>query len=292
MVANTGLSIVLAVLASLCFATAVVFQQEAAVEAQSARATQRHSVFGLALGLLRRRVWLFATLVDFSGFMLQATALHFGRITDVQPILVTVLAFGMVLGAWRSETSLGWVDLTGALLLSLGIVGFLLAADPEHGSDSPTPGRLPLVVVSVLGLLAVGVAISAANGGKGGGFAEVSQRVPVTGGKKYVLRFHVRTLGFPGGENKDPGPNRGYVSLQSWVGWEGAPGGVWVANHQDTTLEWKTLTEARFNYFNPPIPYTAPPGATGAVLKFSLSANSAGHLPKAYVDDVEFVEVP
>ena len=137
-----------------------------------------------------------------------------------------------------------------------------------------------------------GAFINSANGGKGGGFAEVSQRVPVTGGKKYVLRFHVRTLGFPGGENKDPGPNRGYVSLQSWVGWEGAPGGVWVANHQDTTPEWKTLTEARFNYFNPPIPYTAPPGATGAVLKFSLSANSAGHLPKAYVDDVEFVEVP
>ena len=67
-----------------------------------------------------------------------------------------------------------------------------------------------------------GAFIASANGGKGGGHVEVCQRVPVVAGRKYALRFHVRTLGFPGGENRNPGSNRGYVSLQTWVGWEGA----------------------------------------------------------------------
>lgn len=137
-----------------------------------------------------------------------------------------------------------------------------------------------------------GAFIHSANGGKGGGYTEVSQRVPVTAGKKYTLRFHFRTQDFPGGENKDPGPNRGYVSLQSWIAWEGAGGGIWVVNHQDTTHEWKTLTNARFNDYGPAMPYTAPAGAMAAVIKFSLSDNFAQRLPKAWVDDVEFVEAP
>ncbi len=134
--------------------------------------------------------------------------------------------------------------------------------------------------------------IKSANGGQGGGYVEVRQRVPVVAGHKYTLRFHLRTQDFPGGEKKEPGSSRGYVSLQSWVGWEGAPGGVWVLNRQDTAPEWKTLRDARFNYYGVPLPYTAPPGAKFATVQFSLSDNFAGRLPKAFVDDVEFVEVP
>ena len=131
-----------------------------------------------------------------------------------------------------------------------------------------------------------------ANGGQGGGYAAVSQRAPVTGGQRYALRFHLRTLAFSGGENKAPGPNRGYVSLEVWVHWEGADGSLWVLNHQDTTPAWITLTDARFNYFSVPMPYTAPAGATSAVIEFSLSDNFANVLPKAYVDDVELAEAP
>lgn len=106
------------------------------------------------------------------------------------------------------------------------------------------------------------------------------------------IPLHFRTLDFPGGENKNPGPNRGYVSLQSWIGWEGADGGLWVVNHQDSTPEWKVLRDSRFNYYGVPLPYQAPVGAKFAVVQFNLSANFAQRLPKAYLDDVEFVEVP
>lgn len=134
--------------------------------------------------------------------------------------------------------------------------------------------------------------VKSGNGGQGGGYAEVTQRVPVTGGRRYTLRFHFRTLAFPGGENKNPGPERGYVSLQSWVRWEGADESLWVVNHQDTTPAWKTLKDARFNFYGVPVPYTAPAGATSAVIQFSLVDNHARNLPKAYVDDVEWVEAP
>lgn len=137
-----------------------------------------------------------------------------------------------------------------------------------------------------------GAFINSANGGKGSGYAEVRQRAPVVAGHKYALRFHLRTLDFPGGENKDPGPKRGYVSLMCWVNWEADAGNLWALNHQDSTPEWATLTNARFNYYGVATPYVAPPKATFANIQFSLVDNAAQHLPKAYLDNVEFVEVP
>ena len=112
-----------------------------------------------------------------------------------------------------------------------------------------------------------GAFINSANGGKGGGYVEVSQRVPVQGGHKYTLRFHLRTLDFPGGENKDPGPGRGLCLAEDRSGLGRRAGGVWVVNHQDTTPDWITLTDAEFNYYGPAIPYTAPPGATSAIIR-------------------------
>ena len=134
--------------------------------------------------------------------------------------------------------------------------------------------------------------IHSGNGGAGGGYTQVVQRVPVTGGKSYILRFHLRTLDFPGGENKAPGPNRGYASLETWVRWEGTNKSLWATNHQNTTPQWTTLIQARFNYYGVPIPYTAPVGAKYADIQFSLANNHAGSLPKAYIDDAEFVAAP
>ena len=137
-----------------------------------------------------------------------------------------------------------------------------------------------------------GAFINSANGGTGGGYAEVTQRVPVTPGKRYIFRFHLRTLDFPGGENKGTGPNRGYVTLETWLSWEGAGGGVWITNHQDSTPQWVTLTEARFNYYGVPTPYLAPPGAKYATIQFHLVDDHAANLPRAYIDDVEFAAAP
>ena len=94
-----------------------------------------------------------------------------------------------------------------------------------------------------------GAFIHSANGGQGSGYTEIRQQVSVVAGHKYALRFHLRTLDFPGGENKAPGPQRGYVSLMCWIHWDPDAGHEWVTNHQDATPDWTTLTDTRFNYY-------------------------------------------
>ena len=87
----------------------------------------------------------------------------------------------------------------------------------------------------------------AANGGKGNGYVNVTQTVPVTGGKKYTLRLHFRAEGLMP-EKKEAGPGRGYAALEVWVSWHVPPGqaggAVWVANAQADPEGWKTLRDA------------------------------------------------
>ena len=135
----------------------------------------------------------------------------------------------------------------------------------------------------------------AANGGRGNGYVSVTQTVPVEGGKKYALRLHFRSEGLMP-EKKEPGPGRGYAALEVWVSWRvppGRPGGaVWVANAQADPEGWKTLEDARFNYYSVAVPYTAPEGATAAAISLQLVTQAAGHQPEVWVDDAEMVEVP
>lgn len=135
----------------------------------------------------------------------------------------------------------------------------------------------------------------AANGGKGNGFVNVTQTVPVVGGKRYALRLYFRSEGLVP-EKKDAGPGRGYAALEVWVSWRVPPGraggAVWVANAQADPEGWKTLRNARFNYYSVAVPYAAPEGATGATISLQLVTQAAGHLPKVWVDDVEMAEAP
>ena len=145
-------STVAAVAASVCFSVAVVYQQEVAVEASRGSSLSARSIFALIGGVLRKPMWLIATFVDFCGFLLQATALHLGRITIVQPLLITVLLFGMVIGAARSGLRLGTADWVGALLLIAGLAGFLLGAAPSEGDVGAPSGKLPLLCAAAGGL--------------------------------------------------------------------------------------------------------------------------------------------
>jgi drug/metabolite transporter (DMT)-like permease len=150
--AGQVLSVGCALLAAFLFATAVVFQQEQAV-AQSAGSDMRpSSMLGVVAGVIRRPLWLLATLVDFLGFLLQAVALHLGQLTVVQPLLSTVLLFALLLGSLRSGVRLRATDWLGALLLCAGVGGFLASSSPAQGDVSAEPGRLPLLVIAAGGL--------------------------------------------------------------------------------------------------------------------------------------------
>ncbi len=86
----------------------------------------------------RHRTWLAGLGLMVLSFALQATALHRGRLSEVQPILTIELLFLVViLGTWF-KFSIGWREWLGSAAAALGLSGFLLFAAPGGGNAQPT----------------------------------------------------------------------------------------------------------------------------------------------------------
>jgi drug/metabolite transporter (DMT)-like permease len=87
---------------------------------------------------VRHKVWLVGFVLMIVSFIMQATALHMGRLSEVQPILTIELLFLVViLGTWF-HYSLGWREWVGSTTAALGLTGFLLFASPTGGNGHPT----------------------------------------------------------------------------------------------------------------------------------------------------------
>jgi len=124
---------VLALGAALANALTSVFQRKG-IQSAPADTTLRLSLMTYAL---RRGIWLAGFALMIVSFLLQAVALHFGRLSEVQPILTTELVFlVVVLVTWFGFT-MGGREWVGVLAVSAGLAGFLFFADPVEGSLSP-----------------------------------------------------------------------------------------------------------------------------------------------------------
>jgi hypothetical protein len=125
--------VVLALCAALANALTSVFQRMA-VENAPAAATLRLSLLRYAL---RQRIWFLGFALMIASFLLQALALHIGRLSQVQPILTTELVFlVVVLGTWFGFR-MGRREWLGSLTVCAGLSGFLYFAHPEYGNMSP-----------------------------------------------------------------------------------------------------------------------------------------------------------
>src|SRR5882724_11074884 len=112
--AGCELIVVLALGAALANALTSVFQR---IAVQSApEATTLH--FSLIRYALHRRIWFLGFALMIVSFVLQALALHIGRLSQVQPILTTELVFlVLVLGTWFGFT-MGRREWLGSLAVS------------------------------------------------------------------------------------------------------------------------------------------------------------------------------
>ncbi len=150
---------VLAALAAFVNALTSVLQR-IGVEDAPESTTMRLSLMSYAI---RRVIWIVGFGLMLVTFGLQATALRFGELSVVQPVLTTELLFLLlILGGWF-RYRLGWQEWLGALVIVAGLGGFFLAAAPTGGNAIPSNHAWLVASVILLGAIAAFI-VSAMHG--------------------------------------------------------------------------------------------------------------------------------
>jgi len=132
-VRDSALPVLLALLSALAAAGYVVLQRDANRGIASTLTGWR-----LVAHLLGHPLWLLGQAAWLVAFVLQALALHAGRLSVVQPVLVTELVFTLVIRRFLSRWPVRAAAWGAAALLcgSLGV--FLVAAEPSGGHPEAT----------------------------------------------------------------------------------------------------------------------------------------------------------
>jgi drug/metabolite transporter (DMT)-like permease len=146
----------LAVAAAFSNAITTILQRMG-VESAPAETTLRFSLIAYAV---RRKVWLAGFGGMICGFLLQFLALHFGRLSQVQPVLTLELPFLVaILGVWFGHR-LGWHEWVGAVLAAGGLATFLAVAAPGGGLERPGLSDWLLVSGAVVATCVVSVGLA------------------------------------------------------------------------------------------------------------------------------------
>lgn len=99
---------------------------------------------------VRRKVWLVGCVGLVAGFLLQAFALHVGRLTIVQPILTLELPFLVAILAFWFRKHLSWKEWTGSIVATAGLALFLAVAVPTGGNLVPGLRSWGIVAFAVI----------------------------------------------------------------------------------------------------------------------------------------------
>ena len=186
----------LALIAAFLFALAATLQQRGALELGGVGSASS------LLKLLGRPMWLLGTLALFVGYMFQAAALDRGRLSIIQPLLVTTVVFALPLGYFLTSQIVGRREIVGAGVIIVGLALFTYFADPAGGVDN-APGREWAVVIVLLVVALRRAALLRRPVGRVGGHAsgrlrhgrghplrplrvahEADRRVPARGGRR------------------------------------------------------------------------------------------------------------
>ena len=156
-------AILFAVLASFCTATASVCQRIGARNSE----TTGFDVW-LVFRLARQPIWLLGVASMIGGFLFQLTALRYGALALVQPILAMelLLVFGyLAIAGTMQGIRVQRRDWLAAAAMSAGIAVFLELASPS-GGRLHAPGAAWLIAGLVtLGVVLLAVAVAFTKGG-------------------------------------------------------------------------------------------------------------------------------
>src|SRR5262245_65964716 len=127
-----ALAAMLALLAAVCFALAATLWQKAALGLSGISIRRPKSV----LLLLTRWVWLLGLAAQIVGVLLQAAALDRGRVSIIQPLLVTTVIWALPLGYFVTQQPIGQREVLGAVIIVVGLALFASFGDPAAGVDN------------------------------------------------------------------------------------------------------------------------------------------------------------
>ena len=143
----------LALIAAACFALAATLQQKGALDVGDVSLKHPKSLLKLA----GQRMWLYGSGVLLVGYVFQAAALDRGRLSVVQPLLVTTIVFALPLGYWLTGQHVGRREIVGAGVVVVGLILFTVLGDPAGGKGNAPADEwaIATAIVSVLSVLLV-----------------------------------------------------------------------------------------------------------------------------------------
>jgi drug/metabolite transporter (DMT)-like permease len=164
------LAIVLSLAACFCTATASVCQRLGARNLQQTTAKSGGFDPWLVFRLARQPAWLLGLTCMIGGFLLQVSALRFGPLVLVQPILAIELLFvfgylALLPVARRSGPRVRWRDWLAVAVMCAGISVFLRAAAPSGGRDHAPAGLWWLSGAIVAVVVGIAIALAERAGG-------------------------------------------------------------------------------------------------------------------------------
>jgi len=135
----------LALLAAVCFALAATLWQKAALDLEGV--SFRHPLSFLVL--VGQWMWLLGLLMQIVGVALQAAALDRGRVSIIQPLLVTTVIWALPLGYFLTHQTIGRREVVGAAIIVLGLAGYATFGDPAAGIDDASGAAWAMAIVVI-----------------------------------------------------------------------------------------------------------------------------------------------
>jgi len=137
----------LALIAAFLFALAAALQQKGALNLPTISLAHPMSLVRLA----GEKTWLLGTIALFTGYLFQAGALDRGRLSVIQPLLVTTVVFALPLGYFLTKQHVGRREVLGAIAIIIGLGLFVYFGDPAGGNENASNAQWAVAI----GLLSV-----------------------------------------------------------------------------------------------------------------------------------------
>jgi drug/metabolite transporter (DMT)-like permease len=202
----------LALLAAVSFALAATLWQKAALGLSGISFRHPRTI----AALLTRWVWMLGLAAQLVGVALQAAALDRGRVSIIQPLLVTTVVWSLPLGYVLTQQTIGAREVLGAAIIVVGLALFATFGDPAAGVDN-APGADWLASALVIGAACVALLLFANRG-------SLSLRAALLGTIAGLLYGLSATLMKPVVENLHTEGLGGVIA--DWESWVWAAAGI------------------------------------------------------------------